>query len=700
VEVDGDQVLRITGDPDDTLSRGYICPKAAALTDLHSDPDRLRHPVRRTADGWEEIGWDEALTLAADGLRGVQERHGKDALAVYVGNPAAHTASSLGVAPLLRALDTRNFYSATSVDQLPHYMASSEMLGSHLLLPVPDIDRTDHMLLLGANPSVSNGSLMTAPGARHRLKAIKERGGRVVVVDPRRTETAKVASEHVAVRPGGDVFLLLGMLHVLFAQGRVHLGRLEAACDGLAELQELVGQWPPERVAPHAGVDAPTVERLAREFAAAPRAVAYGRVGVCQNETGSLALWLINVLNIVTANFDVPGGAMFTTPALDLVALGELVLGRTERGRWTGRASGLPEFQGELPVVGLAGEILTPGAGQVRGMLLYAGNPVLSTPGGARLDAAMAQLEWCVAIDPYITESTRHADVILPPVSLLERSDVDVILSAFGVRNRIRYMPAALPAPPDGRDDWDILLGLATRVGRGVRGRAEGAALGIARHFLDRDRIIDLGIRLGPYGFLRRGPLRGLDLGKVKRARHGIDLGPLEPRLPSALRTPDKRLRLAPPALMAEAARLDEMARERDAAVADGYDLVLIGRRQLRSNNSWMHNSRRLMKGGDRCTALLHPDDAAARGLAGAQRVRLVSRVGAIEVPLEVSDEIRPGVVSVPHGWGHGRPGVGWKVAAAQPGASVNDVTDPTLVDRLTGNAALNATPVRVEHAA
>jgi anaerobic selenocysteine-containing dehydrogenase len=700
VEVDGDRVLRITGDPDDTLSRGYICPKGAALVDLHTDPDRLRRPVRRDGDGWHEISWDEALTLAADGLRAVQERHGKDALAVYVGNPAAHTASSLAIGPLLRALGTRNFYSATSVDQLPHYLASFEMLGSHLLLPVPDVDRTDYMLVMGANPSVSNGSLMTAPGARHRLKAIKERGGKVVVVDPRRTETVKAASEHVAVRPGGDAFLLLGMLHVLFAEGLVRLGRVEAFCDGVAEVEALAAQWPPERAARCAGVEPGTVARLAREFAAAPHAVAYGRVGLCQNETGSVAVWLINLLNILTGNFDTPGGAMFTTPAFDVVSMAERILGRTQRGRWTGRATGLPEFHGELPVAGLADEILTPGAGQVRGMLLYAGNPVLSTPGGGRLDDAMAQLEWCVAIDPYITESTRHANVILPPVSLLARTDVDVILSALAVRNRIRYVPAAVPPPPEGRDDWDILLGLTTRLGRGVRGRAEGAALDVAKRVLSRDRIIDLGIRLGPHGMLKRGPLRGLTLDKVKRAPQGIDLGPLEPRLPDALRTPGKRIRLAPDALLAEASELEALARRRDAALSDGYDLVLIGRRQLRSNNSWMHNSRRLMKGGDRCTALLHPDDAAARGLADAQRVRVVSQVGSIEVPLQVSDEIRPGVVSIPHGWGHGRAGVGWKVAAGQPGASVNDITDPELVDRLSGNAALNATPVRVEAAA
>lgn len=696
VEVEGGRVLRITGDPDDVISHGYICPKAAALADIHTDPDRLRRPVKRIGERFEQIGWDEALDLAAAGLRGVQARHGRDAVALYQGNPSVHSSSVLSVVPLRQALGSRNVYSTTSIDQLPQYMSSGEMFGSHLLLPVPDVDRTDHVLILGANPAVSNGSLMTAPGARRRLEAIQRRGGTVVVFDPRRTETAKLASEHVAVRPGGDAFLLLGMLHVVLAGGGARLGRLAPFTDGLREIERLSGEWSPARAAGPAGVDAGTIERLAREFAAAPRAVAYGRVGLCHQPTGSVAHWLINVLNIVTGNFDEAGGAMFTTPAFDAVSLTERMLGKTEWGRWHGRVSGLPEYHGELPAAGLAGEILTPGKGQVRGMLLYAGNPVLSTPNGARLDEAMATLEWCVAIDPYITESTRHANVILPPVSALERSDVDIVFPVLSVRNQIRYNRAALPARPDGHDDWQILMGLARRLGRGVRGRMMNAGMAVLGRLLPPERVVDLVIQAGPHGRLRRGP-RGLSLAKVKRSDHGIDLGPLEPRLPGALRTPGKRLRLAPPVMVAEAGKLADLARERDAALSDGFDLNLIGRRQVRSNNSWMHNSKRLMKGPDRCTALLHPADAAARGLVDGQRVRVSSRVGAIELPLAVSDEMRPGVVSIPHGFGHGRPGVGWDVAAAHAGASVNDLTDPARVDTLTGNAAFDATPVRIE---
>lgn len=695
VEVEGEDVVRISGDPDDVLSRGYICPKAAALADVQSDPDRLRHPVKKLGGRFVEIGWDEALDLAADGLRKVQDRHGPDALASYLGNPGAHSSGLFAAAILRKLLGSKNNYSATSTDQLPQFMSSFEMFGHFFVLPVPDVERTQHMLIIGANPAVSNGSLMTAPGIRERIKAIRGRGGKVVVIDPRRTETAKHSSEHIAVKPGGDPYLLLGMLNVIFADGAVDLGRLAGRCDGLGELQAIAGQWSPDRAAPHSGVDAATIARLAREFAAAPSAVAYGRVGVCQQQTGSITSWLINALNAVTGNMDRAGGAMFPKSPVDIVTLLERGYGKAHRGAFHQRVSGLPEFADELPVAGLAEEILTPGQGQVRGMLVFAGNPVLSTPGGARLDEAMEQLDWCVAVDMYVTETTRHADVILPPLAHLERSDVDLVFPSLSVRNQIRFNPAAVRGPSDGKTDWEILLALAARVGRGAKGAVTNRMLRLLGPLATPERLGDLALRTGPYGRLRSR--RALDIGKVKRAPHGIDLGPLEPNLANLLRTEGKRVKLAPAVMLAEAARLEQLAAEREAARRDGYDLTLIGRRSLRSNNSWLHNSPRLMKGADRCTALLHPDDAAKRGLSDGQRVRVASAIGAIEVPLEVSDELRPGVVSVPHGFGHRLADVGWRIATSHGGASVNDITDPSIVDRLTGNAAYNDVPVRVE---
>ena len=702
VEVEGAEVLRITGDPDDVMSRGYICPKAAALADLHEDPDRLRTPVKRVGSEFVPIGWDEALDLAARGLRDVQARHGSDAVATYLGNPGAHSSAVIAATLLRKLLGTRNNYSATSTDQLPQHRVYHELFGHFALFPIPDLDRTDHMLVFGANPAVSNGSIMTAPGARHRLRAIVERGGAVVVVDPRRTETVKHASEHVAVRPGGDPFLLLGMLHVIFGEGIEDLGRLAELTDGVEELRALAAEWSPERAAPHAGVEAETIARLAREFAAAERAVAYGRVGVCQQETGTLTHWLICALNVVTGNVDREGGSMFPTPAVDALDLLNVLFGAGERWeREPMRVSGLPGYLDEYPIAGLADEMLTPGDGQVRGLLTYAGNPVLSAPGGRRLDEAFAQLDWFVAVDLYVTETTRHAHVILPPVSQLERSDIDIVFPLVGVRNFIRFNPAALPAPAGGRTDWQILMALAGRIGRGVTGGALNRLLRLVGPAASAERLVDLALRTGPYGALKRGPMRGLTMGKVRKARHGVDLGPLRPgRLPGQLRTKGRRLRVAPAPFLAEARRLDELAAERDAALGNGFDLTLIGRRQLRSNNSWLHNSPRLMKGADRCTALLHPDDATARGLADGDQVCVTSAAGAIEVPLEVSDEMRPGVVSIPHGFGHHRDGVGWSHAAAHAGASVNDITDPARHDRLSGNAALNSVPVRVERVA
>ncbi len=560
VEVEGERVLRISGDPDDVLSKGYICPKAAALADLQSDPDRLRRPVKKVGGRFVEIGWEEALSLAASGLLGVRERHGADAVATYLGNPGAHSSGIFMAVLVRKLLGSRNDYSATSVDQLPQYLSSQEMFGHYAVLPIPDIERTRHLLVIGANPAVSNGSIMTAPAVREKIKTIRARGGKVVVVDPRRTETARHASEHVAVRPGGDPYLLLGMLNVIFARWpgaprppRRPLRRTR----GPAQLSPSSGRpsvWPPTPAwRPLRSSGWHGSSRLP------PRAVAYGRVGVCHQQTGSLTHWLINALNLVTGNMDNVGGAMFPKPAVDLVTLSERLIGKAAWGRYHQRVSGLPELGGELPVAGLADEILTPGEGQVRGMFIYAGNPVLSTPGGARLDEAMGQLECCVAVDMYVTETTRHADVILPPVAQLERSDVDLVFPSFSVRNQIRYNPAALPKPAGGKDDWEILRELAGRLGTGRAGSPHERRPAPARPAVDAGAVR----RPGDAGrTVRAAALLAsrLDMGKVKRSPHGIDLGPLKPYLVNRLRTKGKRVKLAPPVMVREAVHLEELA--------------------------------------------------------------------------------------------------------------------------------------------
>jgi anaerobic selenocysteine-containing dehydrogenase len=694
LETEGGRVASIRGDAEDPFSRGHICPKGVALGDVHADPDRLRQPLRRTAGGWQTVSWDEALDEAAERLRAVQRTHGRDAVAVYQGNPTVHNYGSLLYAPgFIRALGTRNRFSATSVDQLPHHVAAYTMFGHQLLIPVPDLDRTDFFLVLGANPAVSNGSLMSAPDAAGRIKAIRRRGGTVVVIDPRRTETAALADRHHFIRPGTDALLLLSLLHVVFAEGLEKPGRLAELTKGLDAARAIVAEFAPERAAAGTGIAADEIRGLARAFAAAPSAVCYGRCGVSTQEFGGLAHWLINLLNLVTGNLDRPGGAMFTKPAVD-------VLKRTRRGshgRFRSRVRGLPEFGGELPVATLAEEILTPGPGQVRALVTSAGNPVLSTPNGGQLDRALAGLDFMVSVDFYLNETTRHAHLILPPTSPLEHDHYDLAFYTLSVRNVARYSPAVFPAPRGALHDWEIFLGLQRRLERGTKARLKHAALGA----LKPHGMLDMGLRTGPYGAGFKPFGRGLSLRRLRRHPHGIDLGPLQPVLPERLFTQDRKIDAAPAPLLADVDRLRARLLEREAdgaAAADGgFDLLLIGRRQLRSNNSWMHNYPRLMKGRDRCTLLLHPDDAAARGIEAGATVRVGSRSGSVEVPAELSNEVMPGVVSLPHGFGHGRPGIGTTVAAAHPGASANDVTDDRFLDALTGNAALNGVSVRVE---
>jgi anaerobic selenocysteine-containing dehydrogenase len=694
LETDGGRVVSVRGDAEDPFSRGHICPKGVALGDVHADPDRLRQPMRRTSAGWRAIPWDEALDEATQRLRAVQREHGRDAVAVYQGNPTVHNYGTLLFAPgFVRALGTRNRFSATSVDQLPHHVAAYSMFGHQLLIPIPDLDRTDFFLVLGANPAVSNGSLMSAPDAAGRIKAIRRRGGIVVVIDPRRTETAALADRHHFIRPGTDALLLMALLHVVFAEGLDRPGRLAGFTEGVDAARAAVAELSPERAAAATGIAADDIRALARAFAAAPSAVCYGRCGVSTQEFGGLAHWLINLLNLVTGNLDRPGGAMFTRPAVD-------VLKQTRRGsvgRFRSRVRGLPEFGGELPVATLAEEILTPGPGQVRAVVTSAGNPVLSTPNGAQLDRALAGLDFMVSVDFYLNETTRHAHLILPPTSPLEHDHYDLAFYTLAVRNAAKYSPAVFPAPAGALHDWQIFLGLQRRLERGTRARLKHAALGR----LKPHGMLDLGLRTGPYGAGLNPFGGGLSLRRLRRHPHGMDLGALHPALPARLFTPSGKIDAAPAPLLADVdrlrARLAESEAQGAAAADGGFDLLLIGRRQLRGNNSWMHNYPRLMKGRERCTLLLHPADAAARGIVDGAMVRLGSRAGSVDVPAEVSDEVMPGVVSLPHGFGHGRPGIGTAVAAAHPGASVNDVTDDRFLDALTGNAALNGVPVRVE---
>ena len=694
ITVEANTVVQIRGDAADPFSQGYLCPKGVALQDLTHDPDRLRQPVRRVGDRWEPIAWDEAFDLVASRLLDVRARLGGDAIGFYLGNPITHGwAPIIYIPQLLAAIGTRNRYSAASVDQQPQHLLSHLLFGSPLLLPVPDVDRTDFLLVVGGNPLVSNGSIMTAPNIKRRLERLRQRGGRLVVVDPRRTETADVSDEHVFIRPGTDVFLLAAMAQVIVSEGLARPGRAEAFVDGLDAVADMVREITPEAAYLRTGVPAETIRRLARDFASARRAAVYARLGVCQTEFGTTAYWLVHVLNVLTGRLDEVGGWILAEPAFDLPRIGAATTDLPGYDRWRSRVRGIPEVAAEFPSSTLADEILTPGEGQIRAMVLVAGNPVLTVPQGRRMDEALASLDFCVAIDYYINESTRHADVILPPTTALEREEFDLVFPAVSVRNHVRWGERVIEPDADTRADADILRELLWRIQAVTLGRRRARALDAARKRLLPRRFVDAALRAGPWG-VRHG--RRLSLRKVRKHPHGLDLGALHPVLPRRLMTADRRVRLDHPVVVADWPRVLAALREPVESDASGA-LLLIGRRHLRSNNSWMHNAPRLTGGSNRCRLLVHPQDATACGLTDGGRATLSTAAGSIEADVEVSDSVMQGVVCMPHGWGHAsRDGVGWQHAAALPGSSINDITEDSRFDPLSGNAAVTGVPVTV----
>lgn len=693
IRVRDGQVTSIRGDAADPLSRGHICPKAVALQDLHEDPDRLRRPQKRVGEQWVEIGWEQALDEVADRLAALHRAHGANSIAAYLGNPSVHNWGNLTHASaFLGPLKTRSRYSATSVDQLPHQLVSYWLYGHQLMVAVPDIDRAELILMIGANPMASNGSLWTVPDFRARLKALQARGGELIVIDPRRSETAEVADAHHFIRPGTDAALLLALLQTIVSEGLARPGRLAEFTEGLDAVADAVAPFTAERAAAICGIAAEDIRRLARRFAASRAAAAYGRMGISTQAQGTLCQWALAMLNLVTGNLDREGGMMFPRPAMDLVKGPGSKPGHF--AAWRSRVRGLPEFGGELPVAALAEEILTPGDGQIRALVTIAGNPVLSTPNGRQLERALGQLDFMVSFDFYRNETTRFADYILPPTGPLEHDHYDVIFHHFAVRNTARYNPAVFPKPAGALHDWEIFSRLGRRlrarlqpVGKGPRLQRWSARLKdavMAR--LPPTWLLDQALRRGPYA---------LRLAQLKAAPHGVDLGPLQPELPSRLCTPDGRIHPLNPTLTE--ALTTYAAQLATAPVTDAGALQLIGRRHLRSNNSWMHNAQRLVKGKPRHQLLMHPEDLAARGIADGDTVRLHSRTGTVEVRVQATTELFPGVVSLPHGWGHGRPGTAQHIADRLPGASANDLTDERDLDPVSGNAALNGVWVTVE---
>lgn len=703
IKVRDGHIVSIKGDAADPLSRGHICPKAVALQDLHEDPDRLRRPQKRVGEQWIEIGWDQALDDIADRLAAIHKTHGANSVAAYLGNPSVHNWGNMTHASaFLAPLKTRSRFSATSVDQLPHQLVAWWLYGHQLLVSVPDIDRSRFILMLGANPMASNGSLWTVPDFRERLKAMQARGGKLVLIDPRRTETAAVADEHHFIRPGADAALLLALLNTIFTEKLAQPGRLAGFTDGLDAVADAVRPFTPERAAPVSGIDAETIRRIAREFSASGAAAAYGRMGVSTQAHGTLCQWALALLNIVTGNLDREGGMMFPLPAMDLIRGAGSKPGHF--AAWKSRVRGLPEFGGELPVAALAEEILTPGDGQVRALVTIAGNPVLSTPNGRQLEQALGALEFMVSIDYYRNETTRFADYILPPTSALEHDHYDIIFHHFATRNTARYNAPVFARPKGALHDWEIFVRLGRRLRARLRPDAHKPLLQrLGARLKDEvmlrlppHRLLDISLRRGPHG---KRAAQDLSLRKLKAAPHGVDLGPLQPTLPGRLFTKSGRIVAINDVIVQELSRYDRALAEQQAAQPRAGELWLIGRRHVRSNNSWMHNAQRLVKGKPRHHLFMHPQDLAARGLNDGDKVRVTSRVGSVDVEVQGTEDIMRGVVSLPHGWGHARAGVQQRVAQQQPGQSVNDLTDDRYLDVLSGNAALNGVAVTVESA-
>jgi anaerobic selenocysteine-containing dehydrogenase len=694
IQQENGQITSIRGNRDDPFSEGAFCPKSQGLKDLYHDPDRLKQPLKRTADGFKPISWQQAFDEIAEKTQTIRKKHGKAAVGTYLGNPNVHNLGSMMFLPFfLQALKTPNHFSATSVDQLPHMLVSYWMFGHQLQLPIADVDHTDCMLIIGANPAVSNGSLLSAPGLSSRLKKIRHRGGKVFVLDPRYTETSSLATEHHFIRPGTDVFFLASFLKTIFDRSAVRLQHLEPYLEGLDEVKKLLSSVDLERASQITGVTQETVHHLVDEFLAHDRAICYGRIGVSTQKYGTLCQWLIYLINIVTGNFDRQGGVMFTQPAFDIINLMAKMGRRGSYNRRQTRVRKLPEFGGEFPCSALAEEILTPGKGQIKALFTVAGNPVLSTPNGSQLERALDQLDLQVAIDFYINETTRKADYILPPTTSLEHSHYDIIFNSFAIRNNARYSPPLYSKPKGAYEDWEIMLELWSRLDPNPtpwRGLSRTAGKKVLLK-LGPEFFLDLGLRSGPYGLGKQN----LSLRKLKQQPNGIDLGPLKPSVPQRLFHKDKKIHLMADPIVS--AWQDLWTKSAELITPPESDtLQLIGRRSLRSNNSWMHNCSSLLKGKNPCFVFIHPDDAAKHNISTDQDVTVSSPVGSITLPARLTQNIMPGVISIPHGWGHHREGSQMQWAAKHAGVSLNDITDESHYDPVSGNAAFNGQPVTI----
>lgn len=718
---DDNRIVSIKGDPDDHRSRGYICAKSQAFRYVYEDPERLRRPVKRTADGWEEISWAEAFDTVAERLNTIRAEHGKDAIACFIGEGTAHDyGAQLYLQPLMKTLASERFFSSGTVDQHPQQMVCWALFGQQWFFPVPDLDHTELFICMGGNPVVSQGSIMACPDVKKRLRELQARGGCVVVIDPRRTETAELADRHIFIRPGTDAFFLLAFVNVLFTEDRIRPGRLAERLDGIEALRAVAADYTPEHTARITGIAPEVLRELVALYCSTDSAALYGRVGLCTQEFGTLAHWLICAISLLTGRLDARGGMMFPQPATGAAGPG------TERdptppyGRWHSRVRGFPETCGELPASLMAEEIMAPGKDRVRAVITMCANPVLSVPNGKRIREALQTVDFMVSLDIYINETTSQADIILPSTVAMERNHYDLSYQGTTVRNFANYSPPVLPPDEGLKELWEILLEITARLAgldaatmdehimQGTARRLASAARAAGRDIdaatiLERgahwgpgpERILDAMLRNGPYGDGFDDTAEGLSLQKLIDAEACVDLGPLQPQLPQALCTPGGRIDLMHRIFADDLPRL--WSAFESAGQPGPNDMLLIGRRHLRDMNTWLHNLVPYVRGKDRCTLLVHPDDATRIGLHDGGMARLASRVGSAEVPVEISDEVMPGVVSLPHGFGHRYREVRLSVASSiLPGVSCNDLIDDEVLDVASGTSVVNGARVQV----
>jgi len=701
VEIEDGRITKVTGDREDPHSRGFVCPKGRSLKHQHTDPDRVVEPIRRDGDSWSPVGWDEAIGDIADRIVKVQKKYGRDSLAMYVGDGATHSYKALmATAAFVGATGTKNLYTANSMDTLPRMLASKLFYGNSGVLPIPDVERTGYLLVIGSNPVVSNGSVMTAPGFARYIRDIQKRGGKVVVVDPRRNETAEKSGEHYFIRPETDVFFLLALMNVIFEEKLDRPGALKSRIRGYAALKRRARDFTPERASRLTGIPAGNIRRIAREFSGADTAVCYGRMGTCAQVFGTTASMLVDVLNVITGNFDRPGGAMFTTPAIDMSSVMKAIGMTGAHGKNHTRVSGLPDFNGEMPCAALAEEIEA--SNGIRALVVVGGNPAVSIPNTARLVSAFGKLEIMVSLDPHVNATSCHADYILAPAIGLEHEIYPVMAYATAVHNVAKWAPRVIDPPPGVKYDSEILGELICRVAGGHTPfpRIVSGGLSSIGSAIEGRELLKLLIALGPHGRLSRIARRegeALTLEDLEKKPHGIWLGQLEPGIDRQLGRRGK-INLMPKVLRGEFDRINEFGEtiERQGDAAGEDTMILISRRQLRFFNTSLHNINNLATGPEQCVIEINPADAKGRKIKTGDTVKVETDNGTAEIEAEVSDRVMPGVVSIPFGWNGPQPAAQQEVLNRHPGTNVNTITDQSRIDPVSAMTAFNGTRVRV----